>query len=112
MKHGRTIFILKRKFLTSFLIFALGGGLFVSSLTAFSKASFANTNSNIQNNQDAQDIPGPFYGGLNVNSPLLKVGKYASLKVTATNASGNAVDANSNDATNYSGTLTLDISVQ
>ena len=109
MKHGHTIFFLKRKFLTSFLIFALGGGLFASSLTAFSKASFANTNSNIQNNQDAQDIPGPFYGGLNVNSPLLEVGKYASLEVTAKNASDNTVDANNDDATNYSGTLTLDI---
>lgn len=109
MKHGHTIFFLKRKFLTSFLIFALGGGLFASSLTAFSKASFANTNSNIQNNQDTQDIPGPFYGGLNVNSPLLEVGKYASLKISATNASGNAVDAKSSYATNYSGTLTLNI---
>ncbi|EPI46631.1 repeat protein, partial [Gardnerella vaginalis JCP8151A] len=86
-----------------------GGGLFASSLTAFSKASFANTNSNIQNNQDTQDIPGPFYGGLNVNSPLLEVGKYASLNVTAKNASGAIVDANSSDATNYSGTLMLDI---
>ncbi len=109
MKHGHTIFFLKRKFLTSFLIFALGGGLFASSLTAFSKASFANTNSNIQNNQDTQDIPGPFYGGLNVNSPLLEVGKYASLNITVTNASGAIVDANSSNATNYSGTLTLDI---
>lgn len=109
MKHGHTIFFLKRKFLTSFLIFALGGGLFASSLTAFSKASFANTNSNIQNAQDAQDIPGPFYGGLNVNRPLLEVGKYASLEVTAKNASGADVDAKSNDATTYSGTLTLGI---
>ncbi len=83
--------------------------MFASSLTAFSKVSFANTNSNIQNNQDTQDIPGPFYGGLNVNSPLLEVGKYASLKVTATSASDAAVDVSSNDATNYSGTLTLDI---
>lgn len=83
--------------------------MFASSLTAFSKASFANTNSNIQNNQDTQDIPGPFYGGLNVNSPLLEVGKYASLNVTAKNASGAIVDANSSDATNYSGTLMLDI---
>ena len=83
--------------------------MFASSLTAFSKVSFANTNSNIQNNQDTQDIPGPFYGGLNINSPLLEVGKYASLKVTATNASSAAVDANNDDATNYSGTLTLDI---
>ena len=109
MKHGHTIFILKRKFITSFLIFALGGGLFASSLTAFSKASFASDNNNIQNNQDNQDIPGPFYGGLNVNSPLLEVGKYASLQISATNASGNAVDANSNNATKYSGTLTLNI---
>ena len=83
--------------------------MFASSLTAFSKASFANTNSNIQNNQDTQDIPGPFYGGLNVNSPLLEVGKYASLNVTAKNASGAIVEANSSDATNYSGTLMLDI---
>lgn len=120
MKHGHTIFILKRKFLTSFLIFALGGGgLFVSSLTAFSKVSLANssnsTHQNAQNNQnaqdaqDTQDIPGPFYGGLNVNSPLLEVGKYASLQITATNASGVIVDANSSDATTYSGTLTLNI---
>lgn len=109
MKHGHTILFLKRKFLTSFLIFALGGGLFTSSLTAFSKVSFANTNSNIQNNQDAQDIPGPFYGGLNVNSPLLEVGKYASLNVNAKNASGAIVDANSSNATTYSGTLMLDI---
>lgn len=87
--------------------------MFVSSLTAFSKVSLANssnsTNQNDQNAQNAQDIPAPFYGGLNVNSPLLEVGKYASLKVTATNASGAIVDANSSDATNYSGTLTLDI---
>ena len=83
--------------------------MFASSLTAFSKVSFANTNSNIQNNQDAQDIPGPFYGGLNVNSPLLEVGKYASLQITATNASDTTVEANSSDATNYSGTLTLNI---
>lgn len=83
--------------------------MFASSLTTFSKVSLANTNSNIQNNQDTQDIPGPFYGGLNVNSPLLEVGKYASLKVTAKNSSGTDVDANSNDATSYSGTLTLDI---
>ena len=108
MKHGHTIFFLKRKFLTSFLIFTLGG-LFVSSLTTFSRASFASDNNNIQNNQDNQDIPGPFYGGLNVNSPLLEVGKYASLQISATNASGNAVDANSNNATKYSGTLTLNI---
>ena len=86
-----------------------GGGLFASSLTAFSKASFASDNNNIQNNQDNQDIPGPFYGGLNVNSPLLEVGKYASLQISATNASGNVVDAKSSDATNYSGTLTLNI---
>lgn len=86
-----------------------GGGSFVSSLTAFSKVSLANTNSNIQNAQDTQDIPGPFYGGLNVNSPLLEVGKYASLQISATNASGNAVDANSNNATKYSGTLRLNI---
>ena len=83
--------------------------MFASSLTTFSKVSFANTNSNIQNNQDAQDIPGPFYGGLNVNSPLLEVGKYASLQITATNASDTTVEANSSDATNYSGTLTLNI---
>ena len=109
MKHEHTILFSKRKFLTSFLIFTLGGGLFVSSLTTFSKASFASDNNNIQNTQDTQDIPGPFYGGLNVNSPLLKVGEYASLKVTATNASGVIVDANSSDATTYSGTLKLDI---
>lgn len=83
--------------------------MFASSLTAFSKASFASDNNNIQNNQDNQDIPSPFYGGSNVNSPLLEVGKYASLQISATNASGNPVDANSNDATNYSGTLTLNI---
>ena len=40
---------------------------------------------------------------------MLEVGKYASLKVTATSASDAAVDVSSNDATNYSGTLTLDI---
>lgn len=89
-----------------------GGGLFASSLTAFSKASFASDNNNTQNaqgNQNNQDIPGPFYGGSNVNSPLLEVGKYASLQISATNASGNDVNANSNNATNYSGTLTLNI---
>lgn len=89
-----------------------GGGLFVSSLTVFYKASFANDNNNTQNaqgNQNNQDIPAPFYGGANVNSPLLEVGKYASLQISATNATGNAVDANSSDATNYSGTLTLNI---
>lgn len=86
--------------------------MFASSLTAFSKASFASDNNNTQNaqgNQNNQDIPGPFYGGSNVNSPLLEVGKYASLNVTAKNASGAIVDANSSDATNYSGTLMLDI---
>lgn len=113
MKHRHAILFLKRKFLTSFLIFTLGGGgLFVSSLTAFSGASFANTNNNTQNaqgNQNNQDIPAPFYGGSNVNSPFLEVGKYASLQISATNATDNAVDANSGDATNYSGTLTLNI---
>ena len=111
MKHGHAILFLKRKFLTSFLIFTLGG-LFVSSLTVFYKASFASDNNNTQNaqgNQNNQDIPAPFYGGANVNSPLLEVGKYASLQISATNASGNAVDANSNNATKYSGTLTLNI---
>ena len=86
--------------------------MFASSLTAFSKASFASDNNNTQNaqgNQNNQDIPGPFYGGLNVNRPLLEVGKYASLEVTAKNASGADVDAKSNDATTYSGTLTLGI---
>lgn len=113
MKHGHAMLFLKRKFLTPFLIFTLGGGgLFVSSLTAFSGASFANTNNNTQNaqgNQNNQDIPAPFYGGSNVNSPFLEVGKYASLQISATNATDNAVDANSGDATNYSGTLTLNI---
>ena len=114
MKHGHAILFLKRKFLTSFLIFTLGGGLFVSSLTAFSKASFANDNNNsntqnAQGDQNNQDIPAPFYGGSNVNSPFLEVGKYASLQISATNATDNAVDANSGDATNYSGTLTLNI---
>lgn len=113
MKHRHAILFLKRKFLTSFLIFTLGGGgLLVSSLTAFSGASFANTNNNTQNaqgNQNNQDIPAPFYGGSNVNSPFLEVGKYASLQISATNATDNAVDANSGDATNYSGTLTLNI---
>ena len=112
MNHGHAMLFLKRKFLTPFLIFTLGGGLFVSSLTVFYKASFANDNNNTQNaqgNQNNQDIPAPFYGGSNVNSPLLEVGKYASLQISATNALGNAVDANSSDATNYSGTLTLNI---
>ena len=112
MKHGHAMLFLKRKFLTPFLIFTLGGGLFVSSLTVFYKASFANDNNNTQNaqgNQNNQDIPAPFYGGANVNSPLLEVGKYASLQISATNASGNVVDAKSSDATNYSGTLTLNI---
>ena len=84
----------------------------MSSLTTFSRASFASDNNNTQNaqgNQNNQDIPAPFYGGSNVNSPLLEVGKYASLQISATNALGNAVDANSSDATNYSGTLTLNI---
>ncbi|MDK7191917.1 InlB B-repeat-containing protein [Bifidobacterium sp. UMB1197] len=102
-------FLFETKISNLFPNFCLGGGSFVSSLTAFSKVSLANTNSNIQNAQDTQDIPGPFYGGLNVNSPLLEVGKYASLQISATNASGKAVNANSNDATNYSGTLTLNI---
>ena len=112
MNHGHAMLFLKRKFLTPFLIFTLGGGLFVSSLTVFYKASFANDNNNTQNaqgNQNNQDIPAPFYGGANVNSSLLEVGKYASLQISATNATGNAVDANSSDATNYSGTLTLNI---
>lgn len=60
---------------------------------------------------DLSDIPGPFYGGLHVNSPLLEVGKYASLQVNATNAAGAEVSATSTDAQNFSGTLTLDIPV-
>lgn len=102
-------FLFETKISNIFPNFCLGGGLFASSLTTFSKVSLANTNSNIQNNQDAQDIPGPFYGGLNVNSQLLEVGKYASLQISATNTSGTTVNANSSDATNYSGTLTLNI---
>lgn len=104
--------IFETKISNSFPNFYVGGGLFVSSLTVFYKASFANDNNNTQNaqgNQNNQDIPAPFYGGANVNSPLLEVGKYASLQISATNATGNAVDANSSDATNYSGTLTLNI---
>lgn len=104
--------IFETKISNSFPNFYFGGGLFVSSLTVFYKASFANDNNNTQNaqgNQNNQDIPAPFYGGSNVNSPFLEVGKYASLQISATNATDNAVDANSGDATNYSGTLTLNI---
>lgn len=60
---------------------------------------------------DLSDIPGPFYGGLNVNSPLLEVGKYASLQVNATNAAGAEVSATSDEAQHFSGKLTLDIPV-
>lgn len=60
---------------------------------------------------DLSDIPGPFYGGLHVNSPLLEVGKYASLQVNATNAAGAEVSATSDEAQHFSGTLTLDIPV-
>lgn len=60
---------------------------------------------------DLSGIPGPFYGGLNVNSPLLEVGKYASWQVSATNKAGAAVSTTSADAQNFSGTLTLDIPV-
>lgn len=70
-------------------------------------ASSARTSSSI----DLSGIPGPFYGGLNVNSPLLEVGKYASWQVSATNKAGTAVSATSADAQNFSGTLTLDIPV-
>lgn len=70
-------------------------------------ASSAGTSPSI----DLSDIPGPFYGGLHVNSPLLEVGKYASLTVSATNAAGAEVSATSADAQNFSGTLTLDIPV-
>lgn len=70
-------------------------------------ASSARTSSSI----DLSDIPGPFYGGLNVNSPLLEVGKYASLQVNATNAAGAEVSATSDEAQHFSGKLTLDIPV-
>lgn len=60
---------------------------------------------------DLSGIPGPFYGGLNVNSPLLEVGKYASLQVNATNAAGAEVSATSDEAQHFSGKLTLDIPV-
>lgn len=70
-------------------------------------ASSARTSSSI----DLSGIPGPFYGGLNVNSPLLEVGKYASWQVSATNKAGSAVSTTSADAQNFSGTLTLDIPV-
>lgn len=70
-------------------------------------ASSAGTSSSI----DLSDIPGPFYGGLRVNSPLLEVGKYASWQVNATNAAGTKVSATSTDAQNFSGTLTLEIPV-
>lgn len=60
---------------------------------------------------DLSDIPGPFYGGLHVNSPLLEVGKYASLQVNATNAAGAEVSATSDEAQHFSGKLTLDIPV-
>lgn len=70
-------------------------------------ASSAGTSSSI----DLSDIPGPFYGGLHVNSPLLKVGKYAKWQVRARNAAGAEVSATSADAQNFSGTLTLEIPV-
>lgn len=70
-------------------------------------ASSAGTSSSI----DLSDIPGPFYGGLNVNSPLLEVGKYASWQVKPTNAAGAEVSATSADAQNFSGILTLEIPV-
>lgn len=60
---------------------------------------------------DLSDIPGPFYGGLHVNSPLLEVGKYASLQVNATNAAGAEVSATSDEAQHFSGKLTLDIPI-
>ena len=67
-------------------------------------ASSAGTSSSI----DLSGIPGPFYGGLHVNSPFLEVGK-ASLQVSATNAAHTEVSATSADAQNFSGTLTLEI---
>ena len=70
-------------------------------------ASSAGTSSSI----DLSDMPGPFYGGLHVNSPLLKVGKYAKWQVHARNAAGAEVSATSADAQNFSGTLTLEIPV-
>lgn len=70
-------------------------------------ASSAGTSPSI----DLSDIPGPFYGGLRVNSPLLEVGKYASWQVNATNAAGTKVSATSTDAQQFSGTLTLEIPV-
>lgn len=75
-----------------------------SSATA---ASSARTSSSI----DLSGIPGPFYGGLNVNSPLLEVGKYAKWQVRARNAAGAEVSTTSADAQNFSGTLTLEIPV-
>lgn len=70
-------------------------------------ASSAGTSPSI----DLSGIPGPFYGGLNVNSPLLEVGKYASWQVSATNATGASVSTTSADAQHFSGTLTLEIPI-
>ena len=70
-------------------------------------ASSAGTSPSI----DLSGIPGPFYGGLHVNSPLLEVGKYAKWQVHARNAAGAEVSATSADAQNFSGTLTLEIPV-
>lgn len=72
---------------------------------------------------DEPKYPAPFYGGLHVNEPLLEVGKYASLTVTAYDDHGNQVSptvattptaaapsqtANPN-AVKFTGTLTLNI---
>lgn len=77
-----------------------------SSQSSANTASSAGTSSSI----DLSDIPGPFYGGLNVNSPLLEVGK-ASWEVSGENAAGAKVIATSADAQNFTGILTLDIPV-
>ena len=42
---------------------------------------------------DEPKYPAPFYGGLHVNEPLLEVGKYASLTVTAYDENNNEVPA-------------------
>ncbi len=69
---------------------------------------------------DEPKYPAPFYGGLHVNEPLLEVGKYASLTVTAydnnnhevsattTTAASPSQTANPN-AVKFTGTLTLNI---
>lgn len=94
-----------------------------SPLYSLLSCTFCNPSSIAYASLNEPKYPAPFYGGLHVNEPLLEVGKYASLTVTAYDDHGNQVSptiattptaaspsqtANPN-AVKFTGTLTLNI---